>query len=474
VLVSGVVLSEVDGRPIQGARVQVRRHVEPCPSLPAEDRSATVSAATDEEGRFELRGPAGVELPAGGFDVYARAPGHVLAMACAQRLPGEMTLRLPKALPVKVHVRDQRGRPVPGASVEAVPSPGTAATPGHASSATTNDQGDALLDGLLAGNVHVEIDHAHFWPSRSGPYDPARDDDVTFALTPALRAKFRIRSDDGRKVENTTLHWETSGPTAKSELLLLSCTPLEVKGDAGSEVQCAPVRIPCDAPSVTFSVKSDGYATWTSAAEALPADGDERTYDVVLAGDRSVGSIRLTLEDEAGTALAWNATSSEVLGVVSEGPPPTAGYVVEGGEDLRFPAMPAGKYRVLIASPAYAPHTVETQVVAGRTTEVRATVRPPAKVRVRFTAPERMVVLFRLTHDGKPVFAAPEGAVRVASEEPGKERYHMAGEQGLLLSGLGGGSYVIEVMTPEVFAPPTTVRLQEGQTEEVEIDVRHR
>jgi hypothetical protein len=58
--------------------------------------------------------------------------------------------------------------------------------------------------------------------------------------------------------------------------------------------------------------------------------------------------------------------------------------------------------------------------------------------------------------------------------DPDEETTHAAGAEGLLLSGLASGSHTIEVLNDDLEATPATVRLREGDTEEVEIPVRPR
>jgi hypothetical protein len=50
----------------------------------------------------------------------------------------------------------------------------------------------------------------------------------------------------------------------------------------------------------------------------------------------------------------------------------------------------------------------------------------------------------------------------------------MAGEEGVVLTGLAAIPHTVEVMDPTLLAAPVTVSLREGETEEVEIDVRRR
>jgi hypothetical protein len=408
-------------------------------------------------------------------DLFVAEAHHVMGLVCAVAIPDEITVRLDRGLAIRGRVVDSRSRPVSVARVTARPAPGTPPVPGHRAASVTNEAGDFTLEGLIPGNLTIDVDHPHFVLSTSGPYDPAQNADVTIALTPALRATLNVRSGDGRPVKNATLQWRTTGPTAKSELLLLLCEAVEVKkGEKGAEITCSPVKIPCDAPEVVLEVKADGYAPWTSRPEPLNPDGEDRTFEVTLSNDANLGSVKVLLEDEAGQPIPWTDSKSRVTTVIRlDGPPAAAGYVLEGAADLRFPAMPQGRYRILMVGPKFAPASADADVQAGRETEVRVPTKPPAKVRVRFTSPDQVVVRFRVTQGGKTIYAAPEGVV-VGTEAEDKEPIYSAGADGLLLSGLATGTYAIEVSSDEVTAPPTTVRLEEGQTEEIEIEVRRR
>jgi protocatechuate 3,4-dioxygenase beta subunit len=486
VFLSGKVLDAETGLPIQGAAVWATPHADPCPrwsSDPLRDAAAPGRgkgfggwlATTDAAGAYRLSDPRGVSPESGSLDVFVNPPHHVPTVACAPALPGEKTFRVERGLVVSARVTDTRSRPVKDAQVWTEPAPSTPAVPGHASRGVTNERGEATLDGLLPGDVTVSLDHPDFYPAKAGPYDPQKDTSLSFVLVPALKARFHVSSNDGRPVRNATVHWTTTGPNAKSELLLLTCTDRDVKGEKGSEVDCEPVRIPCDAPAARFEVKADGYGAWRSGAEDLPPDGGERQYDVVLSSDASQGSVKFLLEDERGQHVAWNANRSMVSGVMRlDGPPAAAGYVMEGGEDLRFPAMPPGKYRFFLLGVAFAPVTVEAEVTGGREEQVQVATRPPAKWRVRFRGPERTTVTFRITQGGTQVTAIPEGPVTTTVDEASKETVYSAGEDGVVLSGLGAGSYTVEVTSADVAATPTTVRLDEGRTEETEIDVQPR
>jgi hypothetical protein len=230
---------------------------------------------------------------------------------------------------------------------------------------------------------------------------------------------------------------------------------------------------------VSLTVKSVGYSPWTFGPDPLPPDGGEKTYEVNLARDPSLGAIKLSLEDKQGAALSYvNEKAITVPGRRDRQPIP-AGIILKPGDVLEMPALPAGPYVFLVLSPLHAPVVLPADVVAGQTTEVKAVVGPPAKVRVKFTAPERLIVQFHLRLGKDNAYPFPEtapGEVATAEEkdrDPLEGVLH-AGENGLLLTGLATGRYTVEVTSPELVAPPTPVDLTEGETKEIEIAVQKR
>jgi hypothetical protein len=481
---AGVVLADESGAPVEGASIWLDRHAEPCPRLP----EATVDsvprslpgavARTDAEGRFALR-LAREDVPASGtVDLFASAKGRVAAVVCAPAIPGEVEVRLAKGLALAVEVRDPAGKPVEGALVRARPAPQTPAIPGHASLSfvpTTDKDGKTAIDGLLPGEILLDVDHTHFMPATVGPFDPVQGAVAVVELVPAYRVSFRLRTDDGRPPVHPTLFWETTGRKPKSDVALLPCPDDAGASPPGSDgpAPCGPVPVPCDAAYASLEVKADGYAPWKNPRVALPSAGGEKVFDVDLRGDFGAGSVRVLLEDEQGQKIqAATARLGVAVSRLDPGARPSA-YVLEQTEDLRITSLPAGRYRLRITSPRFAPAEAEVAVVAGGETESSLRVRPPAKVRVRFYAPERTKVVFRVTQGGLPAEAIPENAV-AAVDADGAAVPLAADADGIVLSGLASGTYAIEVLSENLVAPATVVRLVEGDTEEVEINVQPR
>jgi ATP-dependent protease HslVU ATPase subunit len=136
--------------------------------------------------------------------------------------------------------------------------------------------------------------------------------------------------------------------------------------------------------------------------------------------------------------------------------------------------MQAGPYRVTITGPKFAPIVVDVTVVAGELVERKVTAEPPAKLKVRFVADERLTVRFRVTKDGRLAGAIPEGIESAPQEaDPNAPLSATGGGTGLVLSGMGGGTHVVEILSEELVAARHTVNLTPGETKEIEIEVNN-
>jgi len=484
ILLRLTVVDDATGEAIPRALVWGESAREPCPRLPDDrhlspppsplaSQALQPSHACDAEGRFELDTSRVARPDAQALDVFAGSPGHVIGVACAVRLPGETTLRLKRGLTLAGRVTDLQGRPLADAIVLARPGATTPPVPGHGGWASSDEQGEFKLEGLLAGALKVRVGREGFYPLDLPAEDPSDARPRTYVLTPAFVLRFRLRTNDGRAPVNPTvrLTWSTQPPKERLSIL-------ELVGDENSDgILTQGVAIPATTPTVRIEFKAEGYATWVRAEEPVPPEGGERTIPITLGRDTTQGGLRLVLENERGERQSYAALDGlSPLITPLDRQDLQAGVLSEHGEDLRFPSLPLGRYRILLRAHAHAPLTAEALVVGGTETEVRLRLAPPARLRVRFTAAETRIVRFQLLRDGMPVAALPEPG-STAAHEPGKPEglpTLAAGEGGVLLGGLTSGTYVVEVLNDDLEHTRTSVTLREGQTEELEIRVMSR
>jgi len=437
------------------------------------------SVVTNAKGRFVWRVERGT---APGDDaravLFASAAGHVTGRMELSAGESDVTLRLQKAIPLHVLVTDGQGRPVAGATVRAKPSGDTPRAPGHAGVAGTDETGRCVIDGLLAGEIVVTADHPSFMPAMEWPIDPATQKEVTLRLPPAMRFTFTLRSDDGSEIRNPTLRWVTDGKLPHEDLLLLHVTNGGPPSAPATEVKSAVVRIPCDHANVQLEIKADGFEAVRPAPEPLPTEGGEKALILILVRDTSLAPLRIRYEGADGKPVAYSDLGAAPPSLLSLDDQEIGSVTFVGGETLFFQSLPAGRYRIGKRSPKYAPAEVDVDVRAGETNEVTVKLKPTAKLRVLFRAAERLVVRFRLRRDGQILPAFPASASTPGADATGTDASGLsplqAGADGETFTGLGAGSVTVDVTDPTLVAAAKTVTLREGETTEVEIDVRKR
>jgi|GEM_PF-2940887 len=466
----------------------------PVPQAGGAFTESLVGAHTGGDGSFDVEFAAKADL-------FVRAPGYRMECVCGVTSDTPITVRLVRGLSIEGVVVREDGQAVEGALVSVRPAPGTSRTLGHVEQALSGERGAFVVSGLVEGALTLSVVHGKHMPlTWSQPVD-AGTKGLRVVLTPALFATFRVITDDGNPPNGPTLAWKTSGAASLEGLTMLlgPDDPQEITVDPAyvpepqnpgtrdpaapedgpilrpGTVVYRPVAIPCSRPDVTFTVKAIGMEPWVSPPEPLPPEGGARTFDVALRRDPTLGSLRLFLEDRDGKALSWVGEKAQLAIGRRDAKPIPAGVLLQPSESLLLPALPEGPYLLQIRSPGHAPTTVETDVVAGRPAEAKVVVGPPAKVHVRFTAPEATMVQFRLMQGRELAWPFPERKAGDTTEQPddddGRSPSFVGGSDGITLSGLGAGRYTIEVLTPTLAAPPTTVDLVEGETREVEIAV---
>jgi hypothetical protein len=495
--VIGVVVDAETGKPLAGAAVtsEVAGGVCPRPLLRPHpfydgDKATIVSttgeqatgwgrplARTDAEGRFRLPARDG-----GAVDLYAKAAGHVVGAVCRVSPGVPATIRLEKGLSLAGRVVDRDGRGLKGVRVWTTLPKGVAASLGHDEEIATDAEGRFGIAGLAPGAVVVRAQAPGFVVAVSDPVEAGRRD-VVLRLIPAFLVTFAFTTDDGREPDAPTVGWTTTGAPPRTGLEMLSRSASVKTGIGPWPAEgFAPVEIPADRPAVTFEVKALGYSPWTSAPLEIPPDGGSTTIPVELRRDPNLGRLIVRLETREGTALSWVKEGAVPSIWRRDGRKVEAGIVLKPSDVLELPALPAGPWGFQVRSPAYAPAMLETvDVAAGRDTEVRVVLGPPARLRVKFTASERTMVVFRLLLGREVVYPflenpAPGTSVRGPDEAPSDvdDGQRVIGSEGAILTGLSTGRYTLEVISPELTAPPTSVDLVEGDTKEVEVAVSKR
>jgi hypothetical protein len=488
--ISGRVEHAETGEAVPDAAVWAEASEEGCPRLPGEAHSllARVGEAlrrglgtlgrSDERGAFEVALEEGAPATA---DLFVERAGFVPAVACGATAGSPVTVRLVPAVEVSGVVVSTDGRPVHDATVASAPAPGETEVLGAHAQAVTDAEGKFTLDGLARARVVVTADHPRHVPAQTEPVEPGLAREVRIVLVPAFLATFRVRTGDGLEAKTPSVSWRATGrgrpPVEDVALLSRARTPEEGDPEArGADpfVEHDPVKVPSDRAEVVFEVKAEGYAPWTSPPEPLPPGGGEKTWEVTLERDLSVGGLKVVLEDRDGRRLSWSEVGAHARFARRDALEVPGGIVMRAAEHLVVPALPAGPWQVWVRAPAYAPRSMPVEVVPGRETEARAVLGPPARLRVRFTAPEATVVRFRVFAGDEPAFPFVEGATSGAGAGTDDVPDLHAGAEGALLSGLGAGPHSVVVVSDAHVAPRTTVHLVEGETRDVEVAVSFR
>ena len=491
VYLKGRVVEKGTNTPIAGARLWFEFARNPCPRLPERSpkrmqldhrlREANpdrvpfrdpTGAVSDKAGTFEWR-VAAAELPRSrDFDIFAEAKGYVTAVLCRPEIGGEVTIEMAKGLTLPVTVSDTVGRPIENAKVTVRPAPGTEPLPGLAAIEVTDELGRCTLDGLVPGKVIVRADHPEYMPTDFGPIPHDQIESVEMNLAPALRLSFEIRSDDGSEIVNPVLVWKTDGKPPAEDLQLLKVTNNGPPANPKAEVKSEPVRIPCVDRNVQLELKADGFQPWRPEPEPLPPEGGARTIIASLTRDTSLAPLTIRFEDADGKPVPYRTLNAKLDAPVALDGQAVGAITLEAGETLDFPSLPPGRYQFGIRSARYAPAIFEANLVAGEKNEHVVKLAEPARMRIRFVAPERLMVRFRILRQGRVIKAFP----LKADGEPasGEGALQAAGNEGSLFGGLPDGTVTIEVTNDDLIASATQVTLRGGDTTDVEIEVRRR
>lgn len=427
----------------------------------------------DKQGAFRWMVNPNANTDPSQCDVFATAPGYIPAMLRRPPAGRDALLRLEKAIPLDVQVSDKIGRPVVNAQVEVRPDLGTEALLGHVGIAMTDENGRARVDGLAPGRILLTVDHPEFMPVTLPAFDPAVEPLKDVRLPPAMRLSFKIRSDDASPVEGPILTWATDGAIPHEGLQLLAVKGGDAGNASQSEIETFPVRISCAHRNVTLEVKAKGFQAWKQI-EPLPADGGEREVLVTLTRDTALATLELSFAGPDDEPVPYRELGNALPTIVNLDGKEIGSLRIQTGETLVIESLPAGRYRIGKASALYAPAEVDVDVKAGEPNRVTVKLRKPAKLRVRFTASEPVMVPFRLLRGDVILQAFPEGESVDEESKLGDVPRLESGAEGKVFTGLSTGPCVLEVLSPDLAPVSRTIRLQEGETVEVEIEVQLR
>lgn len=247
-LISGVVTSSAGGRPIPNATMNVIQWVG--------GLGKQMPSRTDAQGRFTLK-----DLPAGSYDVTARADGHV-SLRYGQRNPNdgpkrieladgqqftEANIVLPKFTAIEGQLLDEFGDPVPGVvvapmQVNFVAGKNRLMTPSGANLAgPTDDRGVFRIYGLTPGDYYLAATTGPFagptnppgfavtfYPGTTNPQnaktvhlDTGHDTlGVSFAMTPAPMSTISgvVSDADGKPIRGSIRLFGLSGGDVRSSM----------------------------------------------------------------------------------------------------------------------------------------------------------------------------------------------------------------------------------------------------------------
>ena len=483
VFLTGLVVDAVNGSPIAGAHVWVEPAAEPLDRIPRHlglynadtDKppgpgsplgldGRLVGAFSDAEGRFRiLEAPEGTKR----VDVFALAPGW-LAAASGPRVAGEnVVLRMEAGLELTGTVRGPRGRPLVGARLMTRPAPGTRPSLRHVAVATSTDDGSFRLGALAPGDVIVRCEHPSHLPAELGPVDPATSGPLDFNLAAALYVTFELAPTDGVEPVHPSVEFRTDAPQPETGLTLLRpSVEVPKEGKLPGIWTYVAVPVPCRGRSVTFTIKAEKHAPWTSDPVELPVEGGSTSLRVPLQPSLGSAQARVAFRDDGGQTVAYGGLGANLELVMLSGTELPAGAVVEGSSELVLRSVPEGRYRLVVRSPRYAPVSVEVEATTYESPAVEVTLEPAAKVRVIFRATEAMTVPFRIYENGRPIAVFRDGVNGDATQAP------VGGQEGGdVFTGLGKGVYEIIVSSDQLQARPTSFRADTGETVEVEVDV---
>jgi protocatechuate 3,4-dioxygenase beta subunit len=237
--IAGTVVDAVSGQPLKGADVKLRGVASESDPIPQ-----SVSTSTDASGKFTLEG-----VSPGRYNLFASHDGYVnnnrdgawtrtktMSVASGQHINDVVFRLLPNAA-FAGHVTNEAGKPVRGASVQAMKSsyPRGRRELHEVAHAVTNDAGEYEMTGLAPGKYYVRSKPPASLKAKPGSnksyvplyYPAANDQSHSVALV--LRAGEELVGIDMTLAPVHTLHIRgvvvnarTSLPSKEAEVTLLS------------------------------------------------------------------------------------------------------------------------------------------------------------------------------------------------------------------------------------------------------------
>ena len=433
-------------------------------------RHATI--LTDAEGRFAL-----ARLQR---QVLVAATGYLPVVLSGPWPEGEREIRLARGHAVRGRVVDHENQPVAGARVRAVPASGTPGAIEHYAWGSTNGEGVFELTALAEAAVDLQVAAHGFLPAVLSGHVQESGGTVHVKLTRALQVLFHIRGADGVLPKNVTVSYKTDGsPPDEALTLLRMAAPSDrlptdpPPGQDAAAMLLGPIHVPCRHHSVTFTLKAETHEVWKTDPVALPREGGRTVIEAALGATLTSASLHVAFRDPDGQAIsyidAYGPGGANLSLEALEGQVLEAGAVQQPKETLHLTSLVAGRWRLTLRSPKYAPLQVEAVAASPPDPPVTAELRPVAKIHLVFHANEPTTVLFGLRQGGQTIPFFRDGAAE--REDPDAPESVSTGGEGTLISGLGTGTYEIVVLSPGHRAEPVRVRTFEGETAQAEVEV---
>ena len=448
-------LEDVDGRPLDGAHVHVRR-------FDGDEPERRVR--TDHAGRYRLRhlrpGTYHVRVVA---DTVAGGPriDAIAEVAAGKTTSADFTASRDGAIEGTVL---RAGKPVVGALVDLVHDPRNPAEPLRRYRSVTRTDGTFAVEHLPAGPYRVQLQSGAWRTERAIELEPGDRLQLDLeAWAGRLRGKVVTRAgdpvpgayvdaaplgDDGRPVESPGFHAEgRSGPDGT---FVLRGVPVGRYTVSVTAVGLPPGRregAEADLPGADFEF------------EVVLGRGGDLNMQVRDENERGVTGARIWLEDERGVAIHRHA------------------YVTGADGRLRIDGVPAGTVTVRVHARGLGRPALRRVVIEeGRQTNLAVIVYPAGALHLRVGAesgdPALRTRIDLLHAETGEVMASrrPLSPVRLASPWGYVPR---TGE--LTLSDLEQGTYIAVISAGRTFEPARIpVVIESGKTTHVEVTLLRR